>query len=218
MARRPFDPGEKGWKKVVYRRGDVLDRRKVTRLVEEADVVIHLAFMIMGSAKASRRVNLDGSRNVFEAAAAAGVKTADLRILGRRLRVPQGQPAAADRGRARARHLRALLLRAEGRGRVAAGGRPLRLPHEGLRVQAVHRRRAARAAADRQPAVHAGLRAAARPRPEPARRRADPTPGASRSRRAVPARAPRRRRAPRCGRRRSAAASQASTTSPGRAS
>src|ERR1700690_2952691 len=57
MARRPFDPRERGWKKVVYRRGDVLDRRKVTRLVEEADVVVHLAFMIMGSAKASRRVN-----------------------------------------------------------------------------------------------------------------------------------------------------------------
>jgi UDP-glucose 4-epimerase len=74
MARRPFDPRELGWKKVVYRRGDVLDRRKVSRLVEEADVVIHLAFMIMGSARASRRVNLDGSRNVFEAAATAGVK------------------------------------------------------------------------------------------------------------------------------------------------
>jgi UDP-glucose 4-epimerase len=74
MARRPFDPRERGWKKVVYRRGDVLDRRKVTRLVEEADVVIHLAFMIMGSARASRRVNLDGSRNVFEAAAQARVK------------------------------------------------------------------------------------------------------------------------------------------------
>jgi UDP-glucose 4-epimerase len=74
MARRPFDPRELGWKKVLYRRGDVLDRRKVTRLVEEADVVIHLAFMIMGSARASRRVNLDGSRNVFEAAANAGVK------------------------------------------------------------------------------------------------------------------------------------------------
>jgi UDP-glucose 4-epimerase len=74
MARRPFDPAERGWKKVAYRRGDVLDRRKVTRLVEEADVLIHLAFMIMGGAKASRRVNLDGSRNVFEAAAAAGVK------------------------------------------------------------------------------------------------------------------------------------------------
>lgn len=74
MARRPFDPRERGWKKVVYRRGDVLDRRKVSRLVEDADVVIHLAFMIMGSAKASRRVNLDGSRNVFEACAQTGVK------------------------------------------------------------------------------------------------------------------------------------------------
>jgi len=74
MARRPFDPGEHGWKKVVYRRGDVRDRRKVARLVEGADVVIHLAFMIMGGARESRRVNLDGSRNVFEAAAAEGVK------------------------------------------------------------------------------------------------------------------------------------------------
>ncbi|HEY0516867.1 MAG TPA: NAD-dependent epimerase/dehydratase family protein [Solirubrobacteraceae bacterium] len=74
MARRPFDPAEQGWKKVVYRRGDVLDKRKVMRLVEEADVVVHLAFMIMGSAKASRRVNLDGSRNVFEAARTARVK------------------------------------------------------------------------------------------------------------------------------------------------
>jgi UDP-glucose 4-epimerase len=74
MARRPFDPRERGWKKVVYRRGDVLDRRKVARLVEGADVVIHLAFMIMGSARASRRVNLDGSRNVFEETAAAGAK------------------------------------------------------------------------------------------------------------------------------------------------
>jgi UDP-glucose 4-epimerase len=74
MARRPFDPVERGWKKVTYRRGDVLDKRKVSRLVEQADVVVHLAFMIMGSARASRRVNLDGSRNVFEAAAQAGVK------------------------------------------------------------------------------------------------------------------------------------------------
>jgi UDP-glucose 4-epimerase len=74
MARRPFDPRERGWKKVVYRRGDVLEQRKVMRLVEEADVVIHLAFMIMGGARQSRRVNLDGSRNVFEAAAQAGVK------------------------------------------------------------------------------------------------------------------------------------------------
>ncbi|HEX4466408.1 MAG TPA: NAD-dependent epimerase/dehydratase family protein [Solirubrobacteraceae bacterium] len=74
MARRPFDPASRGWKKVSYRRGDVLDRRRVANLIEDADVVVHLAFIIMGSAKESRRVNLRGSRNVFEAAANAGVK------------------------------------------------------------------------------------------------------------------------------------------------
>ncbi len=74
MARRPFDPAERGWKKVSYRRGDVLDRKAVADLVKDADVVVHLAFIIMGSARESRAVNLDGSRNVFEAAVAAGAK------------------------------------------------------------------------------------------------------------------------------------------------
>jgi UDP-glucose 4-epimerase len=74
MARRPFDPQEQGWKKVSYRRGDVLDRTAVVELLADADVVVHLAFIIMGSAKESRKVNLDGSRNVFEAAVAAGAK------------------------------------------------------------------------------------------------------------------------------------------------
>ena len=74
MARRPFDPRARGWKKVSYRRGDVLDRRRVEALVADADVVVHLAFMIMGGAEESRRVNLDGSRNVFDAAASAGAK------------------------------------------------------------------------------------------------------------------------------------------------
>ena len=62
MARRPFDPRERGWKKVVYRRGDVLDRRKVTRLVEDADVVVHLAFMIMGGAEAEPRGSTSTAR------------------------------------------------------------------------------------------------------------------------------------------------------------
>jgi len=74
MARRPFDPAEQGWKKFSYRRGDVLDREAVADLVKDADVVVHLAFIIMGSANESRTVNLDGSRNVFEAAIRAGVK------------------------------------------------------------------------------------------------------------------------------------------------
>jgi nucleoside-diphosphate-sugar epimerase len=74
MARRPFDPGAWGWKKVAYRQGDVLDRDAVAALVRDADVVVHLAFMIMGGAEESREVNLVGSRNVFEAAVAAGAK------------------------------------------------------------------------------------------------------------------------------------------------
>jgi UDP-glucose 4-epimerase len=74
MARRPFHPAESGWKKVSYRRGDVLDRAAVAELVADADVVIHLAFIIMGSEEESRTVNLDGSRNVFEATVAAGAK------------------------------------------------------------------------------------------------------------------------------------------------
>jgi nucleoside-diphosphate-sugar epimerase len=52
----------------------VLDERAVRSLVKGVDVLVHLAFIIMGSPSESRRVNLDGSRNVFDAAASAGVK------------------------------------------------------------------------------------------------------------------------------------------------
>lgn len=74
MARRPFDPASYGWRKLVYRRGDVLDRAAVNDLVAGADVVVHLAFIIMGGGAESTRVNVRGSRNVFEAAVDAGVK------------------------------------------------------------------------------------------------------------------------------------------------
>ena len=74
MARRPFDPKASGLRKLSYARGDVLDRESVASLVKGADVVVHLAFMIMGGAAESRRVNLEGSGNVFEACVEAGVK------------------------------------------------------------------------------------------------------------------------------------------------
>lgn len=74
MARRPFDPAERGWKKTSYRRGDVLDPSAVADLVDGADVVVHLAFVIMSGGEESRRVNVEGSRNVFDAAVAAGAK------------------------------------------------------------------------------------------------------------------------------------------------
>ena len=74
MARRPFDGSRNGWKRTQYRRGDVLDRASVDELVAGADVVVHLAFLIFGSHDETREINLRGSRNVFEAAVAAGAK------------------------------------------------------------------------------------------------------------------------------------------------
>lgn len=74
MARRPFDIAGRGWEKTEYRRGDILDRAAVESLVEDADVVVHLAFVIVAGGADSREINLTGSRNVFEAAAAAAAK------------------------------------------------------------------------------------------------------------------------------------------------
>ena len=71
MARRPFDPRANGWLKTEYRRGDILDRDAVDQLVADADVVVHLAYVIMGSREESRRVNIAGTRNVFEATVVA---------------------------------------------------------------------------------------------------------------------------------------------------
>jgi nucleoside-diphosphate-sugar epimerase len=71
MARRPFDPAAMGLTKTEYREGDVLDRAAIDALVAEADVVVHLAFVIVGGLDETRSVNLEGSRNVFAATAAA---------------------------------------------------------------------------------------------------------------------------------------------------
>lgn len=74
MARRPFDTAAEGLKKTEFVRGDILDRRDLEDLVDGADVVVHLAFVIFGSAEETRRINLEGSRNVFEATARSGAK------------------------------------------------------------------------------------------------------------------------------------------------
>lgn len=73
MARRPFDPVSAGWSKATYQRGDILDRGHLAELFDGADVAVHLAFAIFGDREETRRINLEGSRNVFEAAAEAGV-------------------------------------------------------------------------------------------------------------------------------------------------
>jgi nucleoside-diphosphate-sugar epimerase len=76
VARRPFDPAEHGWAKLTYRQGDVRDPGALATAFAGADVVVHLAFLIAGSAKDSTRrdINIGGTINAFEAAAAAGAK------------------------------------------------------------------------------------------------------------------------------------------------
>src|ERR687884_1482060 len=74
MARRPFDPVERGWKKTEYRQGDVTDTDSVRSLVKGADVVVHLAFAILDASDATRELNVEGSRRVFEEAGKAGAE------------------------------------------------------------------------------------------------------------------------------------------------
>jgi UDP-glucose 4-epimerase len=73
MARSAFDPAAAGWRKTTYQRGDILDRGHLAELFAGADVAVHLAFAIFGDREETRRINLEGSRNVFEAAVEAGV-------------------------------------------------------------------------------------------------------------------------------------------------
>ena len=76
IARRPFDPEQHGWSKMDYRQGDVRDPDALTQAFEQADVVVHLAFMITGTASRDtiRAVNVEGTLNAFEATAAAGAR------------------------------------------------------------------------------------------------------------------------------------------------
>src|ERR671921_1696584 len=76
IARRPFDPAEHGWSKLDYRQGDVRDRGALEEAFAGADVVVHLAFMITGTASREtiRAINVEGTLNAFRAAAAAGAK------------------------------------------------------------------------------------------------------------------------------------------------
>ncbi len=75
IARRPFDPSQHGWSKLEYRRGDVRDRDALVDAFTGTDVVVHLAFLITGTGRREdiRQVNVEGTRNAFEAAREAGV-------------------------------------------------------------------------------------------------------------------------------------------------
>jgi len=75
IARRPFDPAEQGWTKMEYRRGDVRDPEALREAFAGADVVVHLAFLIISGAKeTTQAINVEGTLNTFRAAAASGAK------------------------------------------------------------------------------------------------------------------------------------------------
>ena len=76
VARRPFDPAAHGWTKTKYQRGDVRDAQLLREAFRHADVVVHLAFQVTGAASAQtiRSVNVDGTLNAFDAAAAVGAR------------------------------------------------------------------------------------------------------------------------------------------------
>jgi nucleoside-diphosphate-sugar epimerase len=75
IARRPFDPAEHGWTKMEYRQGDVRDQDALRTAFAGADVVVHLAFLIVGGTRSTTRaINVEGTLNAFRAAAEAGVQ------------------------------------------------------------------------------------------------------------------------------------------------
>lgn len=75
VARRPFDPAVHGWTKMDYRQGDVRDQEALRDAFAGADVVVHLAFLIVGGdQETTRSINVEGTLNAFRAAAAAGAR------------------------------------------------------------------------------------------------------------------------------------------------
>jgi nucleoside-diphosphate-sugar epimerase len=75
IARRPFDPSEHGWTKMEYRRGDVRDPDALREAFTGADVVVHLAFLIIsGGKETTQAINVEGTLNAFRAAAEAGAR------------------------------------------------------------------------------------------------------------------------------------------------
>jgi len=75
IARRPFDPAPRGWTKMEYRQGDVRDADALKASFYGADVVVHLAFLILsGGQETTRAINIEGTLNAFRAAAAVGAR------------------------------------------------------------------------------------------------------------------------------------------------
>ena len=77
VARRPFSPAEHGLTKMTFRAADVLNPDALDAAFAGADTVVHLAFTVLDRGihpEQVRLINVEGSLNVFEAAARAGAR------------------------------------------------------------------------------------------------------------------------------------------------
>lgn len=75
VARSAFDPASRGWDGLTYRQGDVRNEPDLRAAFAGADVVVHLAFLVVGSdPEQSRAINVEGTVNAYRAAAEAGAR------------------------------------------------------------------------------------------------------------------------------------------------
>jgi nucleoside-diphosphate-sugar epimerase len=76
LARHPVDPADLGWTSTTFRKGDVRDSDGLADAFAGADVVVHLAFLVTGTAshEVTNAINVDGTLNALRAAAHAGAR------------------------------------------------------------------------------------------------------------------------------------------------
>lgn len=76
IARHAVDPAELGWSTTTFREGDVRDTDALASAFAGADAVVHLAFLVTGTAsrEVTTAINVDGTLNALRAAAQAGAR------------------------------------------------------------------------------------------------------------------------------------------------
>ena len=145
MARRPFDPAERGWRKTEYRQGDVTDAAQRGGPHEGRRRGGAPGLRDPERERRHARAERDGSRMVFEAAAKPGRSASVTRRAWR----PTASTTTTRTGSPRTCRRAArpsIPTRPEGRGGARARrGAAAPAPDRGLRVPALHRRRSRRA-------------------------------------------------------------------------
>ena len=159
MARSPFDPAAAGLRKTDYRRADVLDADVVGEVIARGRRGRPPRVRDHGKPRADDERQPRGLAQRVPGGDRRRRRTARVRLVGRRVRLPRRQPGAPHRGRAGARDQAPLLLGPEGRARAGPTRDARRLGDRRLRVPTMRRRRARRADDAQQHPLPAAVRA-----------------------------------------------------------